>query len=91
MSVNILPLRWHLVNAGGSDAEGHVCRESFETRQYGRSAVPVHRIDELAEEAPASKDSGLRKFGMSRMRLLAKGLRFAPIEGIRRDFKRTNR
>jgi hypothetical protein len=50
VGVNILPLRQHLVNAGGSDAERHVYRDSFEPRKNGRSAVTVHRIDERAEE-----------------------------------------
>jgi hypothetical protein len=33
VGVNILPLRAYLVNADGSDAERHVCRDSFEPRR----------------------------------------------------------
>jgi hypothetical protein len=55
LGVNILPLREHLVNAGGSDAERPVCRDSFEPRKKGRKAVPVHRIDEPAEEGASEQ------------------------------------
>jgi hypothetical protein len=33
VGANILPLRAHLVNAGGSDTERPVCRDSFEPRK----------------------------------------------------------
>jgi hypothetical protein len=50
VGVNILPLRAHLVNAGGSDAERHGCRDSCEPKKNGRKTVHVYRIDEQAEE-----------------------------------------
>jgi hypothetical protein len=46
----MLPLRQQLVNAGGSDAARHLCRDSFEPRKNGRKAGHVHRVYEPAEE-----------------------------------------
>ena len=91
VGVNILPLRAHLVNAGGSDAERHVCRDSIDPSKNGRKAVHVHRIDEQAEDGAGEQGSRVRKCDISRTSLSAMGLRSAPIEGVRRCVAHTNR